>query len=529
MSAPATRGARAQADLTTILRARNPLVWIASGEELRVERAVVEVGARIAIDAVSWDCAAGVTSTLTGAQVVPLNDPSQAIVWLLDEATRPNERLLLVMRDLAPWLNDPSLRRQLRNAHRLMTSRPRGNARAIVVLDASGAIPADLRGSFAALEWPIPDRAEIAAALTDRVSTIEAASVPTGEAFERAVDAAVGLTMSEADNCFAASLVETRTIDAARVSREKRRVVSQTPGLTWYDPDPRGLDAVGGLVRLKAWLVERSAGFTARARAYGLPDPRGALLVGVPGCGKSLTAKAVAAAWQLPLLRLDLGALRGKYVGDSEGNLRRALAMAETVAPAVLWLDEVEKALGGATGPAGDGGVASDALGAILGWMQERTAPVFTIATSNDVSGLPPEFLRKGRFDEVWFVDLPTTRERAEILTTALDRVPGGHARALLAKPKEIVTIAAATAGWSGAEIAALVPEALYRAFADGERDLTVADLGAVLELTVPLSKTAPEKIESLRTWSIGRARDASTRESPATAQRIARDLDIDP
>lgn len=266
----------------------------------------------------------------------------------------------------------------------------------------------------------------------------------------------------------------------------------------------------------------RRAAFSARARAYGLPAPKGALLVGVPGCGKSLTAKAVATAWGMPLLRMDLGALKSKYVGDSEANIRKALKVAEAVAPCVLWLDEIEKALSGATQGAADGGVSADALGAILSWMQDRAGSVFVVATANDVRSLPPELLRKGRFDDLFFVDLPTATERAAILAAALR----SHGR----DPSKIAlqVVAAATSEFTGAELAALIPEALFSAFADREREITTDDLIEAASNVVPLAKTASEKIKAVREWAQGRARPASIPEVTRRAMvAAAPSLDI--
>ena len=289
--------------------------------------------------------------------------------------------------------------------------------------------------------------------------------------------------------------------------------------LEWFDPHPAGLDGVGGLELLKDWLAKRRQAFSAKARAYGLPAPKGMLLVGVPGCGKSLTAKAVAAAWGMPLLRLDLGALKSKWVGDSEQNIRKALNVAETVSPCILWLDEIEKALAGATQGAADGGVSSDALGAVLQWMQDRAGSVFVVATANDVSSLPPELLRKGRFDEVFFVDLPTTSERVAITCAALreyDRDPATI---------DVDAVADATAEFTGAEISALIPDAMFSAFADAERALTTDDVLRAARATVPLAKTASEKIATLRAWATGRARPASDNRPGAQSARRMLDL----
>jgi SpoVK/Ycf46/Vps4 family AAA+-type ATPase len=292
------------------------------------------------------------------------------------------------------------------------------------------------------------------------------------------------------------------------VAKEKKRVIARERVLEWFDPIPGGLDAVGGLDNLKAWLVSRRSAYSARAREYGLPPPKGAFLVGVPGCGKSLTAKAIATAWGVPLLRLDLGGLKSKFVGESEGNLRKALSVIEVIGRCVVWLDEIEKALGGATQGAADGGVSSDALGTILSWLQERQGGAFVIATSNDASALPPEILRAGRFDALWWLDLPTRGERGEILKTAL--VANGRAEVALNLGK----IADACDGFTGSEIAELVPDALYRAFADNEREITTDDLLQAAQTIVPLSRTAAEKIAKMREWAAGRAR-------PATGDKI--------
>jgi SpoVK/Ycf46/Vps4 family AAA+-type ATPase len=345
---------------------------------------------------------------------------------------------------------------------------------------------------------------------------------------ESAIDAAMGLTAEEAANCYAKSLVTSRTIDAAQVGAEKKRVIARERVLTWHDPEPRGLDAVGGLENLKAWLGVRRSALSKRARDYGLPAPKGVLLVGVPGCGKSLTAKAVASAWSLPLLRLDMGALKSKWVGESEANIRKALSVAETVAPCVLWLDELEKALGGAVSGAADGGVSADALGAVLTWLQDRKAPVFVVATANQVELLPAELIRKGRFDEMFFVDLPTKNERAAVVLASLAQFNRTSAAVVPVDGVldiDIWAIARATDGYSGAEIAALVPEALFAAFADGERAINTADLLAAAATVVPMSVSSSERVTKLREWSKGRCRLASVGESIAAGD--GRSLDI--
>jgi len=516
-------GSRAAADIAALLRARNPLIWITTREEARTERLLLEAAQSAQYEPRCWDCANGITDYAgapqeAGAQAT---DPAQVIGIIRDS----RKRQVWILRDLPPWLRDPTVNRALRSLVRGLTLAPRDEARAVILLTPSTDVPPELAGHAVIVDWPLPDRAEIAqildaaiAALPDDIRETAAAN----GAREAAIDAAVGLSAEEAQSCYARSLVTTRRIDPATVAGEKKRVIAREKVLEWVDPLPGGLDAVGGLESLKQWLDTRRAAFGPRARAYGLPAPKGALLVGVPGCGKSLTAKAIAAAWSMPLLRLDMGALKSKWVGESEANIRKALKVAETVAPCVLWLDEIEKAMAGATQGAADGGTSADALGAVLSWMQDRAGAVFLVATSNDVSALPPELLRKGRFDEIFFVDLPDRAERCAIVRAALRQ----HARQDEAVyPIDIQAIADATPEFTGAELASLVPDALYAAFADGERAITTADLAAAASTTVPLARTAAEKIDKLRAWAKGRARPASV--TAVKAPSAARTLDI--
>lgn len=515
-------GSRAAADVAALLRARNPLLWIVTREEERAERLLMEAAQAAQLEPRFWDCSSGITDYKgqpreQGSQAV---DPSAA----LGAIRAARSRQLWIMRDLPGWLRDISVLRSLRSLARALPLAPRDQARAIVIVTPSNEIPPELAGHAIVIEWPLPDRSEIAAILDAAIEAlpdeVRATAAPNG-ARDAAIDAAVGLTEEEAKACYAKSLVSTRRIDPVAVASEKKRVIAREKVLEWFDPLPGGLDAVGGLEALKAWLNGRRAAFGPKAREYGLPAPKGVLFVGISGCGKSLTAKAIATAWAMPLLRLDMGALRSKWVGESEGNIRKALRVAEAVAPCVLWLDEIEKALGGASQGAADGGVSADALGAVLQWMQDRAGSVFVVATANDVSALPPELLRKGRFDELFWIDLPNEAERAAILRAALK----AHGREA-AKIDCAALATSATQEFTGAEIAALVPEALFAAFADGARQITNADLIAAARNTVPLARTAAEKIKSLREWAKSRARRASI-ETEAAPRAQVRALDI--
>jgi hypothetical protein len=516
------------ADIAALLRARNPLLWIVTREEARVEGYLCEASASAGYVPWCWDVAAGVTDMAGRKQTMGGPDPGDTLATILARAEGARERGVWIMRDLPAWLDGPlgaTTLRAVRNLARKLPGVARESAQALIVITPRAAVPAELAGHATVVEWPLPDREEIAALLDAAVEALPdemQASAASNGTRDAAIDAAVGLTGEEAQACYARSLVQLRRIDPALVSREKRRVVARERVLEWFEPLPGGLDAVGGLDLLKSWLTTRKLAYSPEARAYGLPAPKGALLVGVPGCGKSLTAKAIATAWGVPLLRIDLGALKSKFVGESESNLRRAFDVVGAIGRCVVWLDEIEKSLAGATQGAADGGVSSDALGAILSWMQERSGEAFVVATSNDVSALPPELLRKGRFDEVWFVDLPNARERADILTAALwahGRAGGGFSNT--------GKVVEATAGFTGAEIAALVPDALFAAFADGGREIEVADLLAAAGTVVPLSKTASEKIDALRAWAQGRARPATSAEVVEMAASRGRALDL--
>jgi hypothetical protein len=515
-----TRSQAIAADINALLRARNPLLWVVTREEARVERYIVEAARAAGYMTSTWDIAQGVTDLMGRALGIGVGDPDGALEEIKARAIgdKADERTVWIMRDFGPLVTAPLgmvTQRRLRNLARLLPGIPGPRAQAVIVVSAGGEVPPELADHATAIDWPLPDRAEIAdildatlGALSDEDRTVAA---PNGNR-DAAIDAAVGLTGEQAQACYARSLVQLRHIDPATVAQEKKRVIAREGGLEWYDPLPGGLDAVGGLENLKEWLVSRAIAWSPGARTYGLRSPRGALLVGVSGCGKSMSAKAIATAWGVPLLKLDLGAQKSKYVGESEGKIRNSLRIVDVVGRCVLWIDEIEKSLQGATSGAADGGVSADALGTVLTWMQERTGEAFVIATANDVTSLPPELMRKGRFDEIWSIDLPTAEERAAILTATL-RTHGRDPETI-----DVTAVANVTPEFAGAEIAELVPDAMFVAFADGGREITTEDLVDAARKTQPLSRTAAEKIAALRKWADGRARSASAPKAKATA-----------
>ena len=515
-------------DITALLRARTPLLWVVTREEGRVERHLFQASINAKCVPMTWDIGEGVCD-MAGKPDMTIravdDGPADADVTLAairkraDDASK-SDRNVWIMRDLPGWLAGPigmATLRKVRNLARYLPGVPLNRQQSVVIISPSGEVPPELAGHTTVVDWPLPDRNEIASILD---TMTEEYNINLNGQREQAIDAAVGLNSEEAAACYSKSLVQLKTIDPKAVAAEKKRVIAKDKLLEWHDPLPGGLSAVGGLDGLKAWLSARVSAYTPAARAYGLPMPKGAMLVGVPGCGKSLFAKAVASALGIPLLRLDLGALKSKFVGESEGNLRRALAIIESLGMCVVWLDEIEKALAGATQGAADGGVSSDALGTVLSWMQERGGSSFVIATANKIEDLPPELLRKGRFDELFFVDLPNATERVSVLEATM--------RKYERKAKvDFAAVAKVTEGFTGSEIAELVPDAMFTAFNDNAREITTEDLIACASMTVPLSETAKTRITALREWAKGKCRPASTAPKTAPAAKPGRTLDL--
>jgi SpoVK/Ycf46/Vps4 family AAA+-type ATPase len=385
-------------------------------------------------------------------------------------------------------------------------------------------IPPELEKDLTVIDLDMPDEEELARVLDDTVEQLR--DKPRveinldGGGREAIVKSLQGLTRAEAENALAKVVVTNARLDPQDIPlllAEKEQIIRKSGILEFYST-PERFGSIGGLENLKLWLRQRQRAFTEAARNFGLPNPKGLLLVGVPGCGKSLSAKAVSSEWQMPLLKFDIGKVFAGLVGQSEENMRRALKMAEAVAPCILWVDEIEKGLAGSRGDGGDGGTGTRVFGTLLTWMEENTKPVFTIATANDIEGLPPELLRKGRFDEIFFIDLPTLQERANILAIHLAR----HHR----DPRDFDLAAhvGASDGFSGAELEQAVISALYGAFAEGgETRLEDRHLARALAETVPLSTTMAARIAVLREGAGKKWRMASGPE----AGRAAAEIDI--
>lgn len=364
-------------------------------------------------------------------------------------------------------------------------------------------IPPELEKEIMLVEFQLPTREELARPLV----TVADKLVIEADVQHALIEAACGLTMAEAENAFGIALTRCNKFSkkAVDIVLDVKNQAIKKHGKMEFFRTSENMDNVGGVKNLKNWLVDRGCAFEQKARDFGLPYPKGVLLVGIQGAGKSLCAKAVSNTWQLPLIRLDIGALYSSLVGESERNTRVALQTAEAVAPVVLWIDEIEKGLSGMRSSGDlDSGVTARLGGTILTWMAEKTSPVFVVATANDITKLPPEFLRKGRFDEIFFVDLPSIEEREEIFRIHIEKVKR------VPKAFDIAQLAQLCDGFTGAEIEQAVISALYPAYKQN-RDINTDDIAFQIKETVPLSKTAKIQVDALREWAkTGHARMAS-------------------
>jgi len=503
-------------ELDTLVRARYPLVYLVSWEESRVDTLVEELAKTHGKALLHWSITRGLRRVAGGRAPVPIEstrDPVDAL-QAIGKLTEP---AFVVLKDFHPFLSDPTVVRAVRDLGQQLKSA----YTTAILLSPTLNIPVELEKDVTVLDVPLPSFADLWQLLSEIVGVLRQGKRATVElsrsSAEQLVKAALGLTLSEAENAFAKAVALDDRLDASDVQlilEEKRQVIRKS-GLLEYHPPDRALGDVGGLGLLKQWLATRSAAFGEAARRFGLPEPRGLLLLGVQGCGKSLCAKAVAAQWSLPLLRLDMGRIFSGLVGSSEENLRRAIRVAESVAPAVLWVDEIEKGLSGsASSGATDSGVTARVFGAFLTWLQEKSAPVFVVATANRIDTLPPELLRKGRFDDIFFVDLPDAAERAEIFGIHLAR------RGRAAEGFDPLALARLAEGFSGAEIEQVIIAGLYLAFGEG-RELEGRDLERAIGETMPLSTTMREEIQGLREWARRRTRPASRPLEEATVAAV--------
>lgn len=499
--------------LSRLFRARFPYIYITTWEEERAISLIKKISKsekliRVAREVYVWTQTNGFV--VDGQKIDGTQSPDKAIDFIRD----CNKNSVFVMCDFHVLFGvkgrqvDYNVVRRLRdNLSDLKTSKFRKN---VIFLASELLIPETMQKEITILDMPLPTLSEIKAKF-DKMITQNTQIDTSGldeEGKEKLCKAAMGLTLQEAENAFALAMVNDGKVDVSDLDiilSEKMQVIKKTGILEFINTDIKISD-VGGLENLKSWLNKRNNSWSESAKKYCLPAPKGVLITGVPGCGKSLTAKAMSAAWQLPLLKLDFGKIFSGIVGSSEENMRKAIKTAEAVAPSILWVDEIEKSLSGLNSN-GDSGTSSRIFGTFLTWMQEKTAPVFVIATANNINSLPAELLRKGRFDEIFFVDLPTQREREEIFKLHLSK---------RLKDKDVASkieingdlykqLAQMTEGFVGAEIEQVVISALYEAFFN-KRPLEFSDLANTIKNVVPLSVTQKEQILAIRQWANIRA-----------------------
>jgi SpoVK/Ycf46/Vps4 family AAA+-type ATPase len=483
--------------LKLLIRSENPILAVEARDEEQatalIRRAADELGRPL----FEWSVTAGMARTRPSAAETGVKPakPAAALDYVLDNK---GEREIYLLKDLGAHCRDPYIVRQLRDVA------TRSNV-TVILLDADP-LPDAVRRLAVPLRLPLPDAAELERVVRDTFRAIkeksyhEVTATITRRDMETLVQTLRGLTAAEAARVVAAAVHDDDTLSAEDLPRvvEAKRHLLQSAGCLESITVNVAPEEIGGLDNLKAWLARRRGGMSSRARAFGLEPPRGILLLGVQGCGKSLCAKVVASDWNVPLLRMDPGVLYQKFIGESENRLREALTQAETMAPVVLWIDEIEKAFASAAADSADGGLSQRMFGTLLSWMQDHRSPIFMVATANNLAALPPELMRKGRFDEVFFVDLPHAAARKQILSVHLRRRQRDPAQFALDE------LAKLTEGFSGAELEQVVVSALYAAFAE-DRELTDEHLRTEIHVTKPLSVLMGERVRQLRAWAADR------------------------
>lgn len=494
-------------ELKLLVRSRHPIVSMLTADEERALGLVRRAAGEMRRPLFEWSLTTGLRrrQPSDSGMVVDTVTPRLALAHIL----ALDSGAIFLFKDLATHLADAATLRSLRDVHAQFSKQDS----TLVLVDAA-ALPESARRLVVPFDvsWPAPGELEAVVRQTyrDAARFLKVASDMNQRDLDQMVDALRGLSCAEAARIISAAIFDDGRLDAndlPRILEAKRDLLARTGVLESVTVDVSPND-LGGLDRLKDWLGKRRDGFSERARDFGLPPPRGILLLGIQGSGKSLAARIVAADWRLPLLRLDPGVLYQRFVGETEARLRQALLQAEALAPVVLWIDEIEKAFASASAALADGGLSQRMFATLLTWMSDHRHEIFLVATANDVSALPPELLRKGRFDEVFFVDLPGPAARKEIAAIHIrkrGRDPAGF---------DLDAIAAASAGFGGAEIEQAIVAALYAAFAN-QKELDTAAILAELRTTRPLSVLMAERIAELREWAAGRCVPADAEAAP--------------
>lgn len=510
--------------LATLFKARFPYVYINTWEEQRATELLKYIATEESIIKIKrfvyiWTQTKGFVCEEKNFIAKDTVTPIKALEFV--ETCK--EDALFIFKDLHAFLGvsgkqpDYAVIRKMRDI--IPNLRESANRKNVIIISPELIIPDDMQKEISVFEFPLPNKDEILQTLNNMIEGNGLVTNLNDEDKEKLAKAALGLTLQESENAFSRAIVQNHGLDNEAINiifDEKNQVIKKT-GILEFIESNLNIEDIGGLENLKSWLKKRNNSWLDSAKRYNIPAPKGVLITGIPGCGKSLTAKAMSAIWKLPLLKLDMGKIFSGIVGSSEQNMRRAIATAEAVSPSILWIDEIEKGLAG-TGSTGDNGTTTRIFGTFLTWMQEKTAPVFVIATANDISGLPPELLRKGRFDEIFFVDLPTFSERKKIFEVHINkRIKSSEVGANINVDDRLLDhFSKISEGLVGAEIEQAVISALYEAFF-AQRNVTEDDLERVITSTVPLSITQKEQIKRLREWANVRAVSATARDDLKT------------
>ncbi|MBM7553231.1 AAA family ATPase [Thalassobacillus pellis] len=509
--------------MANLFRARFPFAYISTWEEDRVIDQLSYLSQAVEIiktprKLITWSQTEGIIEN-----GIHKSKDTKSPHKALDFIENYKEPAIFIMKDFHIYFGaenrsaDMSVIRKLRD---LVPNLEKSlNPKNVVFTSPILCIPTELQKEITIVDFGLPTFHEIKEVLNDIIyanKNNERININLSEEeAERLAKAALGLTLQEAENAFALSMVGRGKLDVESVKdilAEKKQTIKKTGILEFIQDQPK-LEEVGGLENIKRWLMKRDKSWLQSAEKYGLPSPKGVLITGVPGCGKSLIAKTISSMWHLPLLRLDMGKIFSGIVGSSEENMRKAIETAETLSPSILWIDEIEKGLGN-TNTSGDSGTTTRIFGTFLTWLQEKTKPVFVIATANNIENLPPELLRKGRFDEIFFVDLPTRKERKIIFKIHLKKrlIHPDVKGSFNLNESTLDQLADQTEGFIGAEIEQVVISALFEAYSN-DRSLELDDLMRVINNTVALSVTQSEQIREIREWANMRAVAATLQE----------------
>lgn len=516
--------------LKVLIESSTPIVVMETVEEMRAVRLVRAACSSLNLAVFEWSIASGLArcgtndavdsvyaavsgqspiatghheSDINAKAIYNSREPAQA----LSNLEGISIEAVFILKDFHRHLDDPVVVRYLRDVGQKFLA----NRRTVILTGPAVAIPAELSSLVEFLDLPLPDQQRSRQIIDEVIVRLGKTHTLRRTASASDFDAMTvnlrGLTEQEAERAVSQAIVTRYGVTPETVSDvlEAKKDLLRRSGMLDFVDVSADMDGVGGLENLKSWLAQRNGSWQPEAREFGLDPPRGLVILGVQGCGKSLCARAIAGEWKLPLVKFDTAAIFDKYIGETEKRIQKVFKVAEGLAPCILWIDEIEKVFAG-SGPdsaSADAGVSSRLLAAFLGWMQERKNAVFVAATCNDVTVLPPELIRKGRFDELFFVDLPNAAERKQIFAIQLKK------RKREPEKFELERVAAATSGFSGAELEAAVQTALYAAFSK-KREVSTADLIASAKSTVPLSTTRAEEIQNLRSWVQGRAVPAS-------------------